>query len=168
MKKKRIINIIFYIFILCIICFSLFYSEEYIDYFKPKTIKDEKTFKEFNKRHYVSLDMSNAKETRFAFESGTKIYLVKYENTSLIIELKNDTDITKKVKGELKLSNSQINEIKSKIILEEETDNIYDKYFTNANLEKNSKFLKIKFSILCSLLLVTVLIILYNLIRLIF
>ena len=165
--KKRIFNILFYILIIVILCIIIVFNKEFLTINNRSIIKNEKTYNKYKNYKYVTLDLKNANETRFALNDNNKlksiIYIVKYNNKSLLVELNSSTIITSKVDVLLKNDNNYSNELKENIIKESEETIFFNKgYYTNINLKQNKEIIKIKYIFLCIIVAMSLLSIMIN------
>lgn len=168
--KKRIINILFYSLIVIILVFTLSKTKEYKNYTSINTIYDNKTIKKNSKNRLVKINSDNIVETRFiiAYQNNNyKICYVRFDNVTLLLEL-NDKDLNKKeIIGELKSPTSNIVDIQNKLENEEKINDFFDKYLTVKNNKTINKINIIKLFLLFSVLIISLLSIIYNLIKLI-
>ena len=109
-KKSKAENIILKL-ILIIICVvtliinSTDYKRIFLDNSPVTNYEELKPFIDDNEK-FITLDLSNAKETRFSFqnnnkEDAAKIYDINYGQNNLLVVVKPNTALTNKVKGEL-------------------------------------------------------------------
>ena len=168
--KKRIMNILFYSLIVIILVFTLSKTKEYNNYTSINTIYDNKTIKKYSKNRLVKINSDNIVETRFkiAYQNNNyKICYVRFDNVTLLLEL-NDKDLNKKeIIGELKSPTSNIVDLQNKLENEEKINDFSDKYLTVKNNKTINKINIIKLFLLFSVLIISLLSIIYNLIKLI-
>lgn len=168
--KKRIKNILFYSFIILLLIFTFLKSQDYNNYLSINTITNKKTLKQYNKNSLVKIKTDNIIETRFKItyqNKNYKICYVTFDDTSLLLEL-TDEDLNKKeVIGSLKNGAGNILELQNKIIDEEKLSNFSNKYFTVKNNKTINKIIYIKLILIIFVFTISILSIIYNLIKLI-
>ena len=123
-----------------------------------------------NKYKYVSLNVTNAKPTRFSFQNNNKIekaivYEIDYGDYSLILVLDKNTALTGNVDGEIIKENNNIRTIKSK--LKEDNNKKYIKsYFSNMDYKKEKEVSKQKFYVTTIIILCLIFLLLIDIIKL--
>ena len=153
-KKSKAENIILKL-ILIIICVvtliinSTDYKRIFLDNSPVTNYEELKPFIDDNKK-FITLDLSNAKETRFSFqnnnkEDAAKIYDINYGQNNLLVVVKPNTALTNKVKGELLTDNENIKVIKQKLKEDNNSKNYDIKYFSNMDYTEEEKLIKTKF-----------------------
>ena len=139
-KKSKAENIILKL-ILIIICVvtliinSTDYKRIFLDNSPVTNYEELKPFIDDNEK-FITLDLSNAKETRFSFqnnnkEDAAKVYDINYGQNNLLVVVKPNTALTNKVKGELLTDNENIKVIKQKLKEDDNSKNYDIKYFSN-------------------------------------
>lgn len=153
-KKSKAENIILKL-ILIIICVvtliinSTDYKRIFLDNSPVTNYEELKPFIDDNEK-FITLDLSNAKETRFSFqnnnkEDAAKIYDINYGQNNLLVVVKPNTALTNKVKGELLTDNENIKVIKQKLKEDNNSKNYDIKYFSNMDYTEEEKLIKTKF-----------------------
>lgn len=153
-KKSKAENIILKL-ILIIICVvtliinSTDYKRIFLDNSPVTNYEELKPFIDDNEK-FITLDLSNAKETRFSFqnnnkEDAAKIYDINYGQNNLLVVVKPNTALTNKVKGELLTDNENIKVIKQKLKEDDNSKNYDIKYFSNMDYTEEEKLIKTKF-----------------------
>lgn len=153
-KKSKAENIILKL-ILIIICVvtliinSTDYKRIFLDNSPVTNYEELKPFIDDNEK-FITLDLSNAKETRFSFqnnnkEDAAKIYDINYGQNNLLVVVKPNTALTNKVKGELLTDNENIKVIKQKLKEDDNSKNYDIKYFSNMDYTEEEKIIKTKF-----------------------
>ncbi len=153
-KKSKAENIILKL-ILIIICVvtliinSTDYKRIFLDNSPVTNYEELKPFIDDNEK-FITLDLSNAKETRFSFqnnnkEDAAKIYDINYGQNNLLVVVKPNTALTNKVKGELLTDNENIKVIKQKLKEDNNSKNYDIKYFSNIDYTEEEKLIKTKF-----------------------
>ena len=153
-KKSKAENIILKL-ILIIICVvtliinSTDYKRIFLDNSPVTNYEELKPFIDDNEK-FITLDLSNAKETRFSFqnnnkEDAAKIYDINYGQNNLLVVVKTNTALTNKVKGELLTDNENIKVIKQKLKEDDNSKNYDIKYFSNMDYTEEEKLIKTKF-----------------------
>lgn len=153
-KKSKAENIILKL-ILIIICVvtliinSTDYKRIFLDNSPVTNYEELKPFIDDNEK-FITLDLSNAKETRFSFqnndkENAAKIYDINYGQNNLLVVVKPNTALTNKVKGELLTDNENIKVIKQKLKEDDNSKNYDIKYFSNMDYTEEEKLIKTKF-----------------------
>lgn len=153
-KKSKAENIILKL-ILIIICVvtliinSTDYKRIFLDNSPITNYEELKPFIDDNEK-FITLDLSNAKETRFSFqnnnkEDAAKIYDINYGQNNLLVVVKPNTALTNKVKGELLTDNENIKVIKQKLKEDDNSKNYDIKYFSNMDYTEEEKLIKTKF-----------------------
>ena len=162
-KKKYIINTLFYVLIIILI---------YVLIIINKDIKFVINKGKSNSIRYVSLNLKNAKETRFSLSENDKeksiIYYLENKNDIYLIELIPSTVLTDKVDlmyiddipetKELKIDLNKDNKFNK---------NFKDGYYTNYNLNKNINILKYKLYFAIFIIFICILFMFINLIKII-
>lgn len=162
-KKKYIINILFYVLIIILI---------YVLIINNKDIKFVINKGKSNSIRYVSLNLKNAKETRFSLSENDKeksiIYYLENKKDIYLIELIPSTVLTDKVDlmyiddipetKELKIDLNKDNKLNKKI---------KKGYYTNINLNKNINILKYKLYFAVFVIFLCILFMIINLIKII-
>lgn len=160
-KKKSIINILFYILIMVLI-YILIINNGDVKFVINKT--------KSNSKKYITLNLKNAKETKFSLSENGKektiIYYLDDKNDIYLIELIPSTVLTDKVDlmimedipetKELKIDLKKDNKFKKKI---------KEGYYTNYNLDKNINILKYKLYFAVFIVFICVLFIIVELIK---
>lgn len=153
-KKSKAENIILKL-ILIIICVVILiinstdYKRIFLDNSPVTNYEELKPFIDDNEK-FITLDLSNAKETRFSFqnnnkEDAAKIYDINYGQNNLLVVVKPNTALTNKVKGELLTDNENIKVIKQKLKEDDNSKNYDIKYFSNMDYTEEEKLIKTKF-----------------------
>ena len=153
-KKSKAENIILKL-ILIIICVvtliinSTDYKRIFLDNSPVTNYEELKPFIDDNEK-FITLDLSNAKETRFSFqnnnkEDAAKIYDINYGQNNLLVVVKPNIALTNKVKGELLTDNENIKVIKQKLKEDDNSKNYDIKYFSNMDYTEEEKLIKTKF-----------------------
>lgn len=162
-KKKYIINTLFYVLIIILI---------YVLIINNKDIKFVINKGKSSSMRYVSLNLKNAKETRFSLSENDKeksiIYYLENKNDIYLIELIPSTVLTDKVDlmyiddipetKELKIDLNKDNKFNKKI---------KKGYYTNINLNKNINILKYKLYFAVFVIFLCILFMIINLIKII-
>ena len=109
-----------------------------------------------NDSKYITLDISNAKETRFSLEEDTKekakVYELNYGEKSILLVLHKNTAITGKVDGELLSFDTNIKSISEKLVENNKDNKYYDRYFSNMDFNSEKSLTKKKFYITISII----------------
>ncbi len=156
-KSKKIEGVILdFIVIVFIFIMIVLNSGDYKQVFSSnRVIFDKKSAEKMinNKKRFVTLDLENAKLTRFSLKNNDtgsleiNTYEVIYDNKILIVFLKENTVVTDKVNGELIYFRNEKNEIKNKIKEESNDKEIYEVAFSNEDYKTQEKLIKLKFII---------------------
>lgn len=154
-KSKKIEGVILdFIVIVFIFIMIVLNSGDYKQVFSSNRVIFDKNSAEKminNKKRFVTLDLENAKLTRFSLKNNDtgsleiNTYEVIYDNKILIVFLKENTVVTNKVNGELIYFRNEKNEIKNKIKEESNDKEIYEVAFSNEDYKTQEKLIKLKF-----------------------
>lgn len=148
---KKILNIIFELIIIILLYLSIIINTDYSVLNKRCLINNKKTLDKYSSYKYVSINSKNIEETRFMYNNNNIIYVINIENKSILVELTKNTIIIDKL--DLMYMNDNTNTYTLKNDLNEENNNKYDfikGYYTNKNLRKNERLVKIKYNITTS------------------
>ena len=171
MNKKRVLNIIFYLFLIIVIGITIYINKDINSLLKRKTIKDSETYEKYKDLKYVTFNFEETIKTRFLLEQKTydnmRVYIVNIDNKSILIEL-----------TESSLSNKKINLIKMKddnisLDLKDSYNNENDKlnfvkgYYTNKNINKNEDITNLKVYIGLFIIVLCLLLMYFNLFKII-
>lgn len=144
--NKKIGDIILKSVILVLLVISLFVNSDYKEIKDYSLINDSKSYELNKDKRYVSIDLSNAIETRFMIEKDNnyKTYIVSYNDFSLLVVLQPNSVLTSSVKLMKEKDSNESLDIKTSY--SKENNNIIYKngYYTNVNLSKNEKIVNIK------------------------
>lgn len=149
--RRYLINIIFYLLIIVLLFLTIIINKDYSPIINKKIINNEQDLNKYKDYKFVTLNLKNNKETRFSLsDNGNKsiIYIVSYDNKTILLELNSSTVITDKI-DVMKMKDFNSSKL-LKTNIEEESDkkiNFANDYYTNMNYEKNIKILNIKFYI---------------------
>lgn len=156
-KKEKIGNIILKLILLvtCLVTFMLNLKEYRQVFTNNVVINNYSNLNSAitNKYKYVTINLSNAEETRFAFqnenqENAAKVYEINYGDYNLLLVLNKNTAITNVVKGELLKENTDIKTIKEKLVEDSNNQKQYiNSYFSNMDYSDEEKVTKTKFLI---------------------
>lgn len=166
MKKiriKKIISIIIELLIIISCYFIVNLNKDFNVILGRKIINNYKTLNKYFNYKYVTLDLTNAKESRFSISDDNKvksnIYLVTFEDKTILVELNKSTVLTNKVDVMKENDTSNTKMLKEDLNNDSEEDiNFVYGYYTNINLNENENVIKYKlFSIyivcaVCSLM----------------
>ena len=163
--KKILFNIVFKLLLILLLGLSIILNKDYSIINNRIKINNEKDLNNYKDYKYVTLNLKDITETRFAITDNNKarsiIYIVKYGSKSVLVELNKSTVITKSVDV---LYNSDTNKsIELKLDLNSENDNKYEfinGYYSNVSLSENENIIKIKFNITIGFCLLLVLLLL--------
>ena len=150
--KKIIINIITKILLLVLLLISVLINKDYAIIKDRIYIHNKQTLNKYKDYKFVTLNLSNASETRFAINDNNKlnsiIYVVSYSDSNVLVELSKSTVLTDKVSVIYNKDNDITLLLKEDIIKENELDSKFIKgYYTNINLEENEKIIRLKYVI---------------------
>ncbi|MBO6195227.1 MAG: hypothetical protein J6O56_02630 [Bacilli bacterium] len=149
--KKRLINILFYLFIIILLFISVYINKDYSIIINKKIINNEQTLNKYKDYKFVTLNLKNVKESRFSIsdnKSKSIVYTVLYNNKTVLVELNNSTVITDKIDVMYMDDKANINMVKNNISEESDVDIDFIKgYYTNINYGKNKEIISIKFYI---------------------
>lgn len=170
--KNNFKNILFYIFIIVIISISIVINNDYRVINNRAVISTNSSFNKYKDYKFVTLNLSNAKETRFSISDNDKlsstIYLVNYKNKDILIELSSSTIITNRVNVMYNKDNENILLLKEDLNKEtEEKLNFKSGYYTNINLKENEDIIKVKYYISLGIICLCLLFVIVNFIKII-
>jgi hypothetical protein len=154
-KRSKMENMILKFIIIIILSITIILnSDTYKEMFQNENLISSKeeldTILKENKR-FVTLDLTNAELTRFSLQNDeTKqneinTYKIEYDNEILLIFLSENTAITNKVRGELNTYTIEENEIKEKVLEENEDKTVMTLCFSNVNYKMQENIVKYKF-----------------------
>ena len=171
-KKKKLINIVFMIFILIVLGSSIIINKDYSVILNKKLINNKVTLFRYSDYKFVTLSMKNLSESRFSIsdkDKKTNIYIINYRDKSILIELSEHSVITDTMDVMYMEDVNNTKMLKSNIKEESEKDiDFIDGYYTNVNINNNLKIINIKFYITIALGFISILIIIINLVKLLF
>lgn len=168
-KKKKMINILFMLMIIILLVVTIFINKDYSFILDKKIINNNVSLERYSDYKFVTLSMKNAKETRFSLSDNDNksiIYIIKYRDKSILVELSEHTVVTEKMDVMFMDDTSNTKMLKSNINeeIDEELDFIKG-YYTNINLQMNLKIIIIKFYVTLSLIGISFLLLIINLIQ---
>ena len=165
--KKRFLNIIFYLLLIFIVILFIVNNKDNSVIFKRKIINDLNSFNKYKDYNYVTLDLKNAKESRFSVSDNDKIkdivYVVSYGEKNLLLLLNPTTVLTNKVNVIHNKDDINTRNLKEDL----EYDNYVNGYYSNNNLFINEEIVKLKLYISLGLICLFTLGIIFNIITLI-
>ena len=149
--RRYLINIIFYLLIIVLLFLTIIINKDYSPIINKKIINNEQDLNKYKDYKLVTLNLKNNKETRFSLsDNGNKsiIYIVSYDNKTILLELNSSTVITDKIDVMYMNDTSNTKLLKTNIKEESEKKISFKRgYYTNINYEKNFKIINIKFYI---------------------
>lgn len=148
--KKSILNIIFYVLVISLLCITIKLNKDYSIIKNRVLINNEESMNRYKEYKFVTLDLSKSTETRFSLNDNEKlksiIYTVRYGKRDYLVELLPSTVTTSKVNLMKMEDNDDISLLKGDLATESDNKlNFGADYYTNVNIKDNENIINIKY-----------------------
>ena len=148
-RKKRMINIIFYLLMIIVIGVVININKDIKSIINRKVIVNSDTYEKYKDLKFVTFDVKDTSKTRFSLEEenneNLNVYIVKIGNKNILLELTSSSLPDSKINLMKMDDDSESIDLKNSYNSESEKNVRFEKgYYTNKNLTNNEDLINKK------------------------